>query len=128
MLSFTEFVRKRRMAGWFVMILLCPLIYGQTSERSGVRDGDSQGNRVGGLSELAKDNLSRVAASSAQIRTVLVKDSGLLVELKRWVAKEDTDNGQIVQDSDLSDQPIFVCSPHDVAFRAVATRLVQRYG
>src|SRR5579862_5003347 len=128
MLSFTEFVCKRRMASWFVMFILCPLIYGQTSERSGLRDGDSQGNRVGGLSELAKDNLSRVAASSAQIRTVLVKDSGLLVELKRWVAKEATDNGQIVQDSDLSDQAIFDRLDHDVMFRSVATRLVQRYG
>jgi len=29
------------------------------------------------------------------------------VELKRWVAKEATDNGQIVEDSSLTDQTIF---------------------
>jgi protein involved in polysaccharide export with SLBB domain len=80
------------------------------------------------LSELAKDNLQHVAASSIQIREVLVKDAGLLVELKRWVAKEATDNGQIVEDSDLSDQAIFDRLDHDVAFRSVATILVQRYG
>jgi len=41
----------------------------------------------------------RVAASATQIRSVLVKDEGLMVELKRWVAKEATDNGQVVEDS-----------------------------
>ncbi len=128
MLSFPEFACKKRIAGWLAMLILCPLIYGQSSERAGVRDGESRANRTGGLSDLAKDNFSRVAASAAEIRTVLVKDSGLLVELKRWVAKEATDNGQIVQDSDLSDQAIFDRLDHDVVFRSVATRLVQRYG
>jgi protein involved in polysaccharide export with SLBB domain len=59
---------------------------------------------------------------------VLVKDAGLLVELKRWVAKEATDNGQIVEDSSLTDQAIFERLDRDIAFRSVATRLVQRYG
>jgi len=39
-----------------------------------------------------------VAASADQLKEVLVKDAGILVELKRWVAKEATDNGQIVED------------------------------
>jgi len=30
-----------------------------------------------------------------------------MVELKRWVAKESTDNGQVVEDSKLTDQAIF---------------------
>src|SRR5579885_1547924 len=58
-------------------------------------------------SDLAKENLARVAASAAQIRVVLVKEPGILVELKRWVAKEATDNGQIVEDSALTDEAIF---------------------
>lgn len=128
MLSSAEFAWKKQTTIWLAMLVLCPLIYSQTGERTSLRDGESQVNRTGGLSDLAKDNLSRVAASSAEIRTVLVKDSGLLVELKRWVAKEATDNGQIVQDSDLSDQAIFDRLDHDVVFRSVATRLVQRYG
>jgi len=79
-------------------------------------------------SDLAKDNLRRVAASSAQIQSVLARDAGILVELKTWVAKEATDNGQIVDDSMLTDQAIFDRLDHDIEFRSVATRLVQRYG
>jgi hypothetical protein len=80
------------------------------------------------MSDLAKDNLDRVAASAVQIRMVLVTDAGLLVELKRWVAKEATDNGQVVEDSNLADQAIFDRLDRDVAFRSAATRLLQRYG
>jgi polysaccharide export outer membrane protein len=78
--------------------------------------------------DFAQENLRRVAASSTQIRAVLVKDEGLLVELKRWVAKEASDSGQVVEDSSLTDQAIFERLEQDVAFRSVATRLLQRYG
>lgn len=118
----------RRSASCVAALILCPLIYGQTSERTRTQYGDSQANHTAGLSELAKDNLNRVAASSVQIKAVLVKDAGLLVELKQWVAKEATDNGQVVEDSTLSDQAIFDRLDRDVAFRSVATRLLQRYG
>src|SRR5579864_8650855 len=113
---------------WIAALMLCPLLHGQSNE--GLRDGqnNSPRNRSTGLSELAKENLNRVAASAVQIREVLVKDAGLLVELKRWVAKEAADNGQVVEDSDLSDQAIFDRLDHDVLFRSVATRLLQRYG
>ena len=78
--------------------------------------------------DFAQENLGRVAASQTQIRAVLVRDEGLLVELKRWVAKEATDNGQVVEDSMLTDQAIFDRLDRDVAFRSIATRLLQRYG
>jgi polysaccharide biosynthesis/export protein len=80
------------------------------------------------LSDLAKENMGRVAASAAQLQTVLLKDAGILVELKSWVAREATNNGQVVEDSLLTDQAIFDRLDRDVAFRSVATRLVQRYG
>jgi polysaccharide export outer membrane protein len=79
-------------------------------------------------SDLVKENLERVAASAVQVKAVLTKDPGLLVELKRWVAKEAGDNGQVVEDSAVSDQGIFERLEQDLAFRSVATRLVQRYG
>jgi len=79
-------------------------------------------------SDLSKDNLDRVAASPAQIKEVLSKDPGLMVELKRWIAKEASDNGQIVSDEDLTDTAVFDRLTTDVKFRSVATRLVQRYG
>jgi len=98
------------------------------NERTRSQQSDSQGNRTSDLSDLAQDNLNRVAASSIQIRDVLLKDAGLLVELKRWVAKEATDSGQVVEDSTLFDEAIFDRLDRDVAFRSVATRLLQRYG
>jgi protein involved in polysaccharide export with SLBB domain len=80
------------------------------------------------ISELGRENLSRAAASAADIRAVLIKDAGLLVELKRWVAKDATGHGQIISDSDLTDEAIFDRLDMDVQFRAVATLLIQKYG
>lgn len=92
------------------------------------REQDRNENGVAQPPDLTQENLGRVAASANQIRAVLVKDEGLLVELKRWVAKEATDNGQVVEDSTLTDQAIFERLDQDVLFRSVATRLLQRYG
>ena len=80
------------------------------------------------ISELENENLLRVAASPSQIEEVLLNEPGILVELKRWVAREASDNGQIVSDEDLTDNAVFDRLKSDVAFRSVATRLVQRYG
>ena len=79
-------------------------------------------------SELGRENLSRVAASPADIKTILVKDTGLMVELKRWVAKDATSQGQIISEADLTDDAIFDRLQADVQFRSIATLLLQRYG
>lgn len=79
-------------------------------------------------SELGQENMNLVAASTADIKAVLVKDAGLMVELKRWVAKDATDQGQIVSESDLTNDAIFDRLETDVRFRSVATVLLQRYG
>jgi polysaccharide biosynthesis/export protein len=79
-------------------------------------------------SDLGRENLSRVAASAADIKTILVKDPGLMVELKRWVAKDATAHGQMISDADLNDDAIFDRLQSDVQFRSVATMLVQKYG
>ena len=107
------------------LLLLCQGLYGQVKEKP--RD-KAYANQPAELSELAQNNLDRVAASAVQIREVLVKDAGLMVELKRWIAKEATDNGQIVEDSKLVDEAVFDRLNRDVAFRAVATSLLQGYG
>jgi polysaccharide export outer membrane protein len=80
------------------------------------------------VSILSSQNMSRVGASAAEIKSILLKDNGLMVELKRWIAKDATDNGQIVIDSDLTDDAIFDRLETDVQFRSLATALVQRYG
>jgi polysaccharide export outer membrane protein len=79
-------------------------------------------------SGVAAENFNRVAASAEQVEDALQKDPGLLVELKRWVAKEATDRSQILDDSELSDDAIFERLARDLEFRSVATRLLQRYG
>ncbi len=84
--------------------------------------------RDGSPSDLAKQNLSQVAASVAEIKSILIKDPGLTVELKRRVAKDATDHGQVVGESELSDNAIFDRLENDVEFRSTATALVQRYG
>ena len=84
-------VNKRRsivIAGFLFLVACCaPVVRAQ-----------QQNNDPTKTSELAMQNLSRVAASAAEIKSILLKDSGLLVELKRWVAKDATDHGQFVSD------------------------------
>src|SRR5262245_26017351 len=80
------------------------------------------------ISELTQDNLNRVAASVAQLKAVLLQDPGLLVELKLWIAKDTSDNGQVLVDEDLTDTSIYQRLADDVRFRSIATRLVQKYG
>lgn len=75
-----------------------------------------------------EDTTSRVAAPAEQIRAVLVKDPGLLIELERLVEQEALAKGQLVEDADLTEQAIFDRLDQDLAFRGSATRLVQRYG
>ena len=78
--------------------------------------------------DLASQNLDQVAASIGDIKAILIKDPGLLVELKRWVAKDATDHGQIVGPAELNDYAIFDRLASDLQFRSVATALVQKYG
>ncbi len=93
-----------------------------------VREDAARLLRPSDPSDLGQQNLGRVAASAAQLKAVLVKDEGLLIELKRWIAKEATDSGQVVEDSDLTEAAVFERLELDVEFRGVATRIVQRYG
>src|SRR6266478_6304125 len=125
MLNYTQF--GRTISYLALVFLFCAPAYAQ-QEADRTREPVRNNYGVEEAADFAQENLGRVAASAAQIRTVLVKDEGLLVELKRWVAKEATDNGQVVEDSNLTDQAIFERLEQDVAFRSVATRLLQRYG
>ncbi|HXU21555.1 MAG TPA: polysaccharide biosynthesis/export family protein, partial [Verrucomicrobiae bacterium] len=78
--------------------------------------------------ELARHNLAQVGASAEDIKAVLVKSPGLMVEVKRWVAKDATDQGQIITERDLAQDAIFERLQNDVRFRSVVTQLLQRYG
>src|SRR5712692_2747264 len=92
---------SRRTMSLILALLLCAPAYGQQQDekRRVPRTGAGVGYRGQEPSELSQENLKRGAASAGRIREVLIKDAGLLVELMRWVAKEATDNGQIVDDA-----------------------------
>ena len=100
----------------------------QPASKRAQAPGDMPPVPQAGVPELAKENNDRVAASAAQIRAILAGDAGLLVELKHWIAKEATDNGQLLSDEDLSDQAIYDRLATDTTFRSAATRIVRRYG
>src|SRR5258708_39206769 len=70
-------------------------------------------------SNLALQNLKQVAGSAPEIKAILTKDPGLMVELKRWVAKNATEHGQIIGESELSDYAIFDRLGTDIEFRSV---------
>src|SRR5579872_5422941 len=118
----------RKVVACLAFLTLTPLMYGQLKDTSRVQKDSYARGESSTLSDLAKDNFDLVAASSIQIREILVRDAGLLVELKRWIAKEASDNGQVVQEGNLSEQAIFDRLDQDIKFRSVATRLLQRYG
>jgi protein involved in polysaccharide export with SLBB domain len=117
--------REMRKAALSVYVLGLSFLCGPAVR---AQDGQDRQRQVLPSSELGRENLSRVAASAAEIKTILVKDIGLMVELKRWVAKDATSQGQIIGEADLTDDAIFDRLQADVQFRSIATQLVQRYG
>src|SRR3981189_1372327 len=129
-LMFNQNGKKKCICGLTLTFLFCVPAFSQQQSDRQRRTSEQDRNEFGVEKSpgLTQENLGRVAASAIQIRSVLVKDEGLMVELKRWVAKEATDSGQVVEDSNLSDQAIFERLEQDIAFRSVATRLLQRYG
>jgi protein involved in polysaccharide export with SLBB domain len=78
--------------------------------------------------ELGRENLARVAASVQEIKLLLLKDSGLLLEVRRWMAKEATSNGQVINDMDLTEDAIFDRLVTDLPFRSAITLILQKYG
>ena len=84
--------------------------------------------RAASASDLSKENQSLVAAAEQDIENILRANPGLMIELKHWVAREATEQGQLISESELSDLTIRVRLHEDTKFRAVATQLLQRYG
>src|ERR1700736_5999827 len=111
-----------------VSILSCGHAQAQSAQNARGAKNSAESRRLSEASELANENYEHLAAAPRQVQEVLLKDPGLLVELKRLAIKEATDNGQIVEDSSLTDQAIFERLEQDIKFRSLATRLVQRYG
>ena len=120
--------KRRQTALRTLSLLLCTQLvvgpaYPQTPQNP---QAPARANRA--ASELGDFNLSRVAATAAQIQSVLQREPALFLELKRWIANEATSRGQIIEDSDLADQAVLKRLEEETEFRAAATKLLQRYG
>ena len=102
---------------WALLVFCCVNMVGQGKQQTPVSS-----------SELARQNMAHVAASTAQLAMVLHRDPGLMVEIKRWIAKDATEHGQIIAEADLAEEAIFDRLEIDVTFRSVVTALVQKYG
>ncbi|MGH7748299.1 MAG: hypothetical protein ACREQ5_26610, partial [Candidatus Dormibacteria bacterium] len=96
---------KKILAAMVLACLFCAPSFAQQQSDGQHRPSEQSRSEFGAprTPDLGQENLDRVAASATQIRGILVGDEGLMVELKRWVAKEATDNGQVVEDASLTD-------------------------
>ena len=79
-------------------------------------------------SGIVADNLERVAATVNQILEIVNGDAGLMVELKRVLAEDAGESGQILEESDLSESAVTQRLVEDLRSRVLATRLLQKYG
>src|SRR5260370_42103822 len=126
----SQMVISRRFFGRAVrcmaLLTLCQLMHGQTNDSSRVQPAVSRTNRMADASDLANDNFNHVAASAIQIRTVLLKDAGLLVEMKRRMPKEATDSGQVVEDTTHTDQANFIRLALAVALPTITSHMLPR--
>jgi len=108
----------------FLLLLAGPLIPSLSfAQAAPPRDA-----RAASASDLSKENQSFVAAAEVDIENILRTNPGLMIELKHWMAREATEQGQLISESDLSDLTIRERLHEDTKFRAVATQLLQRYG
>jgi len=85
-------------------------------------------NRSLHSTNIVADNLDRVAATAPEILEVLAREAGMMVEFKRLLARDAGENGQLLDESDLSDDAIAERLNTDLHSRVLATRLLQRYG
>ena len=68
--------------------------------------GSSSFAGSGERSDVVTENLKRVAASAEQILEILNPNTGLMAELKRWIAQDAGESGQVLEESDLNDSAL----------------------
>ena len=92
------FTRKLSIPGLALVLASCLPAAAQQDYRTNPANRPPDPRMQAGLSGLEKENLAYVAASAAEIQVVLEQDPGLLVELKREVAQEASNSGQLVEE------------------------------
>ncbi|MGB8591716.1 MAG: SLBB domain-containing protein [Candidatus Acidiferrales bacterium] len=129
-LTTNYFRRARRRAGFTSaeLLALVALVALMGAGAARAQNDPDAARAAAPSSDLAKENFSYVAAPAVDIETVLRNSPGLVIEVKRWMAREATEKGQVVSDSDLTELSIRDRLRTDVKFRAVITQLLQHYG
>ncbi len=94
---------------------------GQASSGTEAQKAVQQMPRRGG--DIVADNLDHVAATANQILEILNQDAGLMVELKRMLAEDAGESGQILEESDLSESAVTQRIVEDLRIRMVANGL-----
>jgi polysaccharide export outer membrane protein len=110
----------------------------QSQSQQGSGDGEQTPNGTTGQKPAARapmrgsgivaDNLDRVAATAEQILEVVNREAGLMVELKRAIAQDAGESGQILEEADLSEGAVAERLHEDLRTRVLATRLLRKYG
>src|SRR5579862_2024856 len=95
-----------------IVWLLMAIVVAATSIDA--QNASRSGSTATSSSDLGLNNSRRVAASPSAIEEVLRKEPGLMLELRRWTANDATQHGQVISDSDLTDQGIFARLESDV--------------
>lgn len=130
------------LSAWLIGLCLCPMVPAMALQQERTAASDSAREKEARPQEarlpatqrgwpspdLVTDNLDRVAATADQILELLNKDAGLMVEFKRLLAQDAGADGQILDESDLTDQAVTERLNEDLRARVLATRLLQRYG
>jgi polysaccharide biosynthesis/export protein len=109
-------------------LILCVGMAASMAEAASPQEGAPVRLPSRAAADLVKDNLDRVAATPEQILDILNKDAGLMVELKELLAEDAAMYGQLLEESDLSDTAIAERLRQDLHVRALATKLLRRYG
>jgi hypothetical protein len=74
-----------------------------------IRAQDSSSSRGSGeRTDIVTENLKRVAATAEQILDILNRNTGLMVELKRWIAHDAGESGQVLEEERKHGEVIFV--------------------
>jgi polysaccharide biosynthesis/export protein len=114
---------------WLVLaFLICAPARAQQQDVPKRSASDSPARLPARPPDIVTDNLDRVAATANQIIEVVTKEAGMMVELKRLLAQDAGVSGQILEESDLTDDAVKERLYTDLHARVLATRLLQRYG
>src|SRR5262249_19883821 len=107
-------VKQSTLRVCFILFLVHGTIYAQDSSTIAERgDREQVYSRPSLLNaspprrgDIVADNLDRVAATTEQILEILNRDAGLMVELKRWIAEDAGESGQVLEESDLTNSAV----------------------